>query len=313
MTSPIPVVYIAGHGRSGSTLVGSVLGLADGYVYVGEARDVWRDGLIENEACGCGEKFRGCPFWTAVFERAFGGFDTAEAQAAATRMNRINKWPEKLPLFWLAWHFPRGGGASGEYTRPLFKLYAAIRDVSGARVIVDTSKTMRYGALLSATPGLDVKLTNLIRDPRGIVLSRLHRARYRDGSQKPSAAGYGRPRVLRIVGRWAVRNAFAAHALRRGGGVRLLYEDFIKDPDWYLRNMLGDEAAGIVARIQENGAGRKATQHQIAGNWVRGLKISDSERWRTELSWFPRMLAGLLSAPLRRIYRSRVFHKTLKT
>jgi len=276
-------------------------------VYVGEVRDVWRDGLIGNETCGCGEKFRECKFWTAVFELAFGGFDTEEALAAAKRINRIKKWPEKLALFRLAWGFPRGRGASDEYTRPLIKLYTAIRDVSGASVIVDTSKTMRYGALLAATPGLDVKLTNLIRDPRGIVVSRFHRARYRDGSQKPFATGYGHNRVLRIVARWALRNASAAHVLRRDGGVRLIYEDFTKDPAWYLRAMLGDEAAKNVACAQEKETGREVIQHQIAGNWVRELKISDTERWRTELSWFPRVLAGLLSAPLRCVYRSNVF------
>ncbi|MBC8037414.1 MAG: hypothetical protein H7X89_09365 [Rhizobiales bacterium] len=308
LTPDITVLYIAGHGRSGSTLVGSVLGLADGYVYVGEARDVWRDGLIANENCGCGQKFRDCPFWTAVFERAFGGFDTPEAQSAGRRINRINSWREKLPLLWLAWRFPRGHGASNGYTRPLTKLYTAIRDVSGASVIVDTSKTMRYGALVAATPGLDVKLTNLIRDPRGIMFSRLQRARYRDGSLKPSASGYRQSHVFRIIGKWMLRNALAARVLRRNGGVRLRYEDFVKDQGWYLRTTLGDEAAKNVVRKLAEGTGRDAVQHQIAGNWVRELKISPSERWRTELPWFQRSLAGVLSAPLRCLYRSQAFH-----
>jgi hypothetical protein len=274
---------------------------------VGEIRDVWRDGLSKNEICGCGKKFRECPFWIEVFDRAFGGFDTIETQAAAKRINQIKKWPAKLSLFLLAWRFPRGSGASQEYTEPLIKLYTSIRDVSGAKVIVDTSKTMRYGALLAATPGLDVKLTNLIRDPRGIFLSRLERARYRDGSQKPPATGYGRPRVLRIVGRWAARNATAARVLRGSGGVRLIYEDFIKDPSWYLRNILGEDAAKTVAAVLAEDARQKTVQHQIAGNWIRDLKISPSERWRTELSRYPRLLAGLLSAPMRCVYRSESF------
>ncbi len=304
--TPIPVLYIAGHGRSGSTLVGSVLGLAEGHVYVGEVRDVWRDGLIKNEACGCGRKFRDCPFWTAVFERAFGGFDTPETQSTAARINRINRWSVKLPLRWLAWRSPKGRGAM-DCAPTLLKLYTAIRDVSGARVIVDSSKTMRYGTLLVATPGLDVRFTNLIRDPRGIVFSRRRRARYRDGSLKPPAKGYGQMRVFRIVTKWALRNALAARVLRRNGGIRLLYEDFVQDQDWYLRNMLGKDAAEKVALLLAEGDGEAAVQHQIAGNFVQRLKISPSQRWRHELPRLPRMLTGLLSAPLRRLYRSQVF------
>ena len=57
-TPDLDIVYICSHGRSGSTLVGSVLGLCDGYCYVGEVRDVWTDGLAENLPCGCGRPFR---------------------------------------------------------------------------------------------------------------------------------------------------------------------------------------------------------------------------------------------------------------
>lgn len=287
--------------------MGSVLGLAEDHVYVGEVRDVWRDGLIKNEACGCGRKFRDCPFWTAVFERAFGGFDTPETQLAAKRINRINKWSAKLPLLWSAWRLPRGRPAKRDYANSLLKLYTAICEVSGARVIVDSSKTIRYGAMLAGTLGFDVTFTNLIRDPRGIVFSRLQRARYRDGSLKPSAKGYGRTRVIQVVGKWMMRNALAARVLRRNGGIRLLYEDFVKDQDWCLRNLLGEEAANRVTVILAKGVGEDIVQHQIAGNFVRGLKISPSQRWRAELPRFPRLLAGLLSAPLRRLYRSQVF------
>lgn len=305
----IAIAYIASHSRSGSTLVGSVLGLAEGHVYVGEVREVWRDGLIDNQSCGCGEKFRDCPFWIQVFLRAFGGFDTEEVQRAGAQLNRINALPDTLPLLWLAWRFPRRHGARETYTTPLKKLYTAIHDVSGCNVIIDTSKKMRYAALLAATPGVDLKLTNLIRDPRGIIYSRLQRARHRDGSAKPLASGYEQTRIVRIMAAWACRNWLCARALRRSGGFRLLYEDFVKDQKWYLQGMLGEEASRSVTQMLAEGTGQDFVQHQIGGNWVRGLKISTVERWRTELPWFPRILAGLLSAPLRLTYRSKQYNR----
>lgn len=302
--SKIPVIYIVSHGRSGSTLVGSVLGLVEGYVYVGEIRDVWRDGLIDNQSCGCGAKFRDCPFWIEVFRRAFGGFETLEVNEAARRINRMTKLPDTFSLFRLAWTFPSDCSEIEEYTRPLAKLYRAIQEVSGAEVIIDSSKTMRYGALVAATPGLKVLLVNLIRDPRAIVQSRVRPARHRDGSLKPPAIGYGRYRVAHIIAKWAVRNALAARVLRRDGGVRLIYEDFVKDQSQFLTAVAGKPGADVVVALIKSGIPSNLVQHQVAGNWVRGLKITAKETWRQELPWFPRVLATIFSAPFRAWYRA---------
>ncbi|MBI2718314.1 MAG: hypothetical protein HY245_02090 [Rhizobiales bacterium] len=302
----IPVIYVASHGRSGSTLLGSVLGLARGHVYVGEIRDVWRDGLGQNEVCGCGEKFRDCPFWAEVFARAFGGFDTEEVRAAAAHINRVAAAAEAPRLLCLAWSFPKRQGAPLEFAGPLAKLYRAIGDVSGATAIVDTSKTMRYGALVAGTPGLTIRLVNLIRDPRGIVASRARRARYRDGSLKPAAAGYGGGhRIVRILFKWVARNALAAHAMKRHGGLRLLYEDFVADQTWFLVEVVGETEAQRIAALLKTGTGTGLVQHQIAGNWVKDLRIEPSETWRTGLPAWPRLFVGWLSAPFRRHYRSR--------
>ena len=306
-SSIIPVVYIACHGRSGSTLVGSVLGLVEGYVYAGEIREVWRDGLIGNHACGCGKKFRDCHFWSAVFEKAFGGFDTEEAKAATEKFNRIHKAPDAVALLRQVWRFHRATGASEEYTVPLGKLYRAIRDVSGASVIVDSSKSMRYAALLAATPGLDARINNLIRDPRGIIYSERHRARHRDGSEKPASSSGRKTRLLRVIGKCAVRNWLAGRVMERDGGIRLVYEDFVRDQDWYLGEVAGAAAAERVSRRLAEGVGEEVVQHQIAGNWVRGLRIFSGEKWRTELPATTRILAGLLAAPLRASYRSQSY------
>jgi hypothetical protein len=279
----------------------------EGHVYVGEIREVWRDGLIGNQACGCGEKFRDCPFWRAVFEKAFGGFDADEVNAAAARFNRIHKKPESRQLLKLIWRFPRGRGASEAYTVPLAKLYRAIRDISGASVIVDSSKSMRYGALIAATPGLGLRMHNLIRDPRGIIYSERQKARHRDGSEKPSSGNQRTTRVFRVVAKWAVRNWLSARVMKRDGGVRLVYEDFVRDQSWYLSEAVGKDAAEKVAARLAAGVGEDVVQHQVAGNWVRSLKIFANEKWREGLPAPTRFLAGLLSAPFRWVYRSQSF------
>src|SRR5215204_2827150 len=57
MTERVTVLYIGGHGRSGSTILAQTLGQIPGFVNVGEVWQVWYRGLRENERCGCGQPF----------------------------------------------------------------------------------------------------------------------------------------------------------------------------------------------------------------------------------------------------------------
>src|SRR5262252_9835277 len=77
------VLYIAGSGRSGSTLLERALGEIPGFVNVGELIDLYRRVAEHGERCGCGQEFARCPFWSRVGERAVGGWQ--EQKLTATR------------------------------------------------------------------------------------------------------------------------------------------------------------------------------------------------------------------------------------
>jgi hypothetical protein len=279
------------------------------YVFVGELRSVCDVGLRDNEPCGCGKAFRECPFWQEVFQVAFGGFDTPQAGELTRLLARMNYEPYDLKRLWSVLMFRKGDGEMPSRLRPVAALYAAILKVSGARVVVDSSKSLRYAALLMATPGLEPRLTNLVRDPRGLIASRSKRARRRDGAERTGDTTTRRMRVLSTVAKWAIRNSLSARILRRDGGIRLRYEDFTEDQVWYLKSVLGEKAAAVVTQKLARGVESDFVQHQIGGNWVRGLRISPNERWRTELPAAPRLVAGFLSAPLRSVYGTRNYDR----
>jgi hypothetical protein len=46
---PVTVLYIAGLGRSGSTLIGTMLHNVNGFACLGELQLVWLRGLIQNQ------------------------------------------------------------------------------------------------------------------------------------------------------------------------------------------------------------------------------------------------------------------------
>src|SRR5690242_10887667 len=72
----VKVLFIAGSGRSGSTLLDMLLGQINGFYSTGELRFIWERGFGQNQLCGCGKPFRECDFWTEVVKEGFGGFES---------------------------------------------------------------------------------------------------------------------------------------------------------------------------------------------------------------------------------------------
>ena len=50
----VKVLFLAGKGRSGGTLLASLLGQLPGFFNIGELNRLWDWGLVSNYRCGCG-------------------------------------------------------------------------------------------------------------------------------------------------------------------------------------------------------------------------------------------------------------------
>ncbi len=169
-TDKIRVIYIAGHGRSGSTLLEEILGQVPNLTSIGELRHIWHTGFPADEACGCGKPLRECGFWTAVVKKAFGGianFDPATIQAVRRRVDRTQYIPFMLsPL-----RPRRYAGDIAEYGRVRVALYRAIQEVSGAEIVVDSSKDISSLYLLPAIAPIELHAVHLVRDSRAVAYS----------------------------------------------------------------------------------------------------------------------------------------------
>ena len=69
--TPIKILYIAGEGRSGSTILGTILGEIDSFFFIGEAVEIWRYFLLEHKLCACGVPAKECPVWNKILSNAF--------------------------------------------------------------------------------------------------------------------------------------------------------------------------------------------------------------------------------------------------
>src|ERR1700733_7630889 len=134
------VIYIAGSGRSGSTLLERVLGDMPGAVNVGELIDLPRRTAPRGERCGCGQAFADCPFWAGVGTRAFGGWQAdrlAGVHRLPTRGARQGPLPRRLAMPLAGRDFRDDVAAYGASYRAL---YQAIAGQAGARYVIDASK-----------------------------------------------------------------------------------------------------------------------------------------------------------------------------
>src|ERR1700682_2367993 len=66
----VKVLFLAGKGRSGGTLLANLLGQIPGYFNVGELNRLGDGGLVENYRCGCGVPVRECATWCAILDQA---------------------------------------------------------------------------------------------------------------------------------------------------------------------------------------------------------------------------------------------------
>lgn len=286
--SPVRVLYLAGSGRSGSTLVTTVLGQLPGFFAAGELRYLWRRGLLENRPCGCGPPLADCPVWAPV--RA----DLADADPAgiATRLAerlRVRALPALLRRQRRG-QPPVPGHPDDTHVARLYASIAehALPDRAGA-VIVDSSKLPPYGALLGALPGIDLYVLHVVRDPRATAYS-WRRRRSLDG--RADDQPMSRPPVGKAALLWLVWNTAT---VRLWGGrddgryLRVRYEDFVADPSGTtarIARFVGASADELPFPTPDTV--RLAPTHSVAGNPSRhrtGLVgvVADGE-WLTGLS-----------------------------
>jgi len=91
VTAPARLVYIAGSGRSGSTLIERALGAAPRWVNVGELIELFRKPTVAVELCGCGEPFEECQFWSTVGGVAFGGWSPSLLTRVGGLQRRLSR------------------------------------------------------------------------------------------------------------------------------------------------------------------------------------------------------------------------------
>ncbi len=270
------ILLIGGTGRSGSTLLDRLLGELPGFVAVGELRYIWSEALGENRYCGCGARFLDCPFWSRVGSQAFGGWDRIDSSQVMAQERSIGRH-RHIPLLAMGRAAPaRYARRLDDYLGSLGPMYDAIRDVSGADVIVDRGVAWSWAKVVQSDPEHYMRRFS--------------------------------PPVTAL--RWVGYNLMV-ESLGRFGIPRLLlrYESLVENPQAAL-SLVASFAGkpldpGSLAFLDGKSASLR-THHTVAGNPMRmtagQIGLALDEAWRTNMPFAQRAQVTALTWPLLRHY-----------
>lgn len=305
MTAPVSVGYIGGFGRSGSTLLELTLGSLRGLCALGELVHLWERGLRDNQRCGCGQPFHDCQFWRDIGDRAFGGWsevDVAEVLALKAAVDR-NRF---VPLLLRTRLPPSRQHAVRRYTDLYVAIYRAAAAMTGATVVLDSSKHVSLAACLRWNPDVDLRLVHVVRDSPGVAYSWGKQVRRPEISDRVQyMPQYSAPQV---AGTWLAHNSmFEAVAARGTPRLLVRYEDFAAGPRATLRRITSylDLPGDTVPPGPEHELPLHRN-HTVAGNPLRfttgNVRVRTDDAWRSALPPSRRRLVAAVTWPLRRHY-----------
>lgn len=311
--SAITILYIAGQGRSGSTVLSAMLGTHSGFWPVGEIRGVWQ-AIRTDELCGCGRRFSECAFWHEVGDRAFGGWENVDSEhmirvdAGFARHRSVHRL--LLPPL-----RTRAADSLRAYAEVLTGLYAAVKQVSGCSVIVDSTKDPPYAFILREVESVDLRVVHLVRDSRGVAYSWA-----KEDVERPEYANHPSLRstfmksqaTWRSALEWDAKNALS-HWLGVTGVPRLLirYEELASAPSAVMGRVLafsrmeGSDAPNQGGEAESRHEYESLPHHTLGGNRVRfdrGLvRLRPDLEWRKAMDRRQRLLVTALTFPF--LYR----------
>ncbi|MGB3763556.1 MAG: sulfotransferase [Ornithinimicrobium sp.] len=299
------VLFLAGLGRSGTTLIERVLGETPGVTALGEVMHLWDRGLARGERCACGRLLLECPFWSAVGEAAFGGWRHVDTERMARLKERVDR-TTRIPS--IVARRPGSFAADvDEYVDHFVRLYRAAAQVAGGTspVLVDSSKQASLAWCLARSSEVDLRVVHCVRDSRAVAHSWSKEVRRPEAvsSEHDLMPRYSAPLVATY---WALHNVASELLGRQVPSIEVRYEDFMIDPVGRTRAMLALAGVDSSPEHVTSSAVDLGENHSCAGNPMRfkqgRIDLVVDERWRREQTTRDRRLMTALTAPMLRHY-----------
>jgi hypothetical protein len=274
-SSAMPVVaYITGLGHSGSTLLDLMIAAHSRAFSVGEIKSLRRFATLSKgqpkheyhanrlgNRCACGaETIWQCDFWSAVEGRlsATAGLSLADLDVGSSDRTVFQS-----------------------HNRVLFSVVA---EISGADVIIDSSKSPDRLVGLKGSPGIDLRPIHAVRHARGQIASAFR--------------SYPPLKLLSAVASYNAVTLKIRKALRDTRHAVIRYEDLVRDPCATLAPVM--QVLGLTLEAGQLDWAR-SVHHNLGGNGKvllsRDSTLRLDESWKHSLGPLRRLEIDVLTAP----------------
>jgi hypothetical protein len=305
------VLYIAGVGRSGTTLISQILGQLPGFVNAGEIRYFFSRGVQNDELCGCGLRFSECAFWSNIVR-------SIRIRPSAVTIEREVRRVSRLRSGY-------GRAAFGDSIRRLTmdsdsletiaSVYRAIGATTGEdSVVVDSSKSVAYLSALARSNDLDITVLHVTRDPRSVAESWSRRMRRPEVLDRVEMMPRLSPSRSAIA--WTAKNLLMELTRIQMQDIpvsRVSYESIVSAPRRTINEVgapFGVAPATVEALISEDGAFSLDVSHTVSGNPMRfesgSVRIAPDLDWKSAISLRDAAAVTTISLPLMLAYGYRI-------
>jgi len=302
------VLSIVGPGRSGTTILASILGEVPGVVSAGEIRWLWQRGVLEQRSCGCSRPPTQCPLWSVVLDRVL-GMDFAGDERGLPALRAILGAQAEVALLRNRLRVIRRAARTGA-TWPAFDrmhrvtatVCSTLVEQTQAKVIVETSKRAQEAAVFASLDSVDHYVLHIVRDPRAVAYSWRRRKPAGPGSEHRTMSPR---RLVPSVTRWT-ENSVGAELLRRqlpnDRWLFVRYEDLVAEPRGTVDRVLAFLDLEPTSPFDDERTVTLGPNHIVAGNPSRfrhgPVRIVADNEWQQQMSKWDQLCVAGLALPL---------------
>jgi hypothetical protein len=279
----IPVIMLVGEGHSGSTLLDLVMDSHSQILGVGEISHYSRS-LNHKGLCSCKKELSRCDFWNKVFK----GIDYKY-------LHLFFRNKKDFILNRKEFYYYSNGNKkldTKKYLEETGKLYKNALEVSGKKIIFDSSKITDRVELIAQSDIFDVLIVHLVRDGRGVAYSNVKLGR----------------NAIFFMKKWMMVNLKTELVKFRNKNIChcfILYEDFVENPQTIIKHILQKIDLDFELNMLNF---RSGDHHQIGGNFnLRILKKNQDiildQSWKDGLTVMDKIIFSILFSWMNIFYK----------
>ncbi len=155
----IKIIYIAGDGRSGSTLLDAILSNIKDSISVGECHRFWVRFYEKETLCGCRKKIEDCELWSQIDTQLKIKFSEYNQDVFKQQVKEIQYYKnfKRIPKLIKSkkWQL---------FSEVVKTFYGLIASITGKDIIIDSSKSMSWAYLLYHLDFCDFRVIHLERN-----------------------------------------------------------------------------------------------------------------------------------------------------